>query len=145
MIRLLVVNFKQVASSKVIAIETFHQSGFKLYKWYSNFSALKGKRTNKWEWSNFSKGIGQQWDVELNETKMLGLSWRKDKDLQAVEIPSEVKKLTKRTILQRLTSIYDPFRIISSATITGKTICPVTCDSKVSWDKPLAYWVVKKW
>ena len=43
MIRLLVVNFEQVASSKVIAIETFHKSGFKLYKWYSNFSALKGK------------------------------------------------------------------------------------------------------
>ena len=36
----------------------------------------------------------QQLGVKLNETKMLGLLWNKDEDTLAVEIPSEVKKLT---------------------------------------------------
>ena len=30
--------------------------------------------------------------MKLNETKMLGQFWKKDKDLIAVEIPSEIKK-----------------------------------------------------
>ena len=59
---------------------------------------------------------------------MLGLSWSRDEDTLAVEMPSEVKKLTKRTILQKLASIYDqklasiydPFEIISPTTIMEK-------------------------
>ena len=74
----------------------------------------------------------QQLGVKLNETKMLGLPWKRDEDTLAVEIPSEVKKLTKRIILQKLASIYDPLRIISPTTIIGKTIYRNICDSKLS-------------
>ena len=74
----------------------------------------------------------QQLEVKLNETKMLGLPWNRDEDTLAVEIPSAVKKLTKRTILQKLASIYDPLRIISPTKIIGKTIYRNICDSKLS-------------
>ena len=74
----------------------------------------------------------QQLEVKLNETKMLGLPWNRDEDILAVEIPSAVKKLTKRTILQKLASIYDPLRIISPTKIIGKTIYRDICDSKLS-------------
>ena len=87
----------------------------------------------------------QQLGVKLNETKMLGLPWKRDEDTLAVEIPSEVKKLTKRTILQKLASIYDPFEIISSTIIIGKIICRDVCDSKLSWDEELPDWIVSKW
>ena len=79
----------------------------------------------------------QQLGVKLNETKMLGLPWNKDEDTLAVEIPSEVKKLRKRTILQKLASIYDPLGIISPATIIGKIIYRDVFDSKLSWDDEL--------
>ena len=34
----------------------------------------------------------QQLGIKLNEAKMLGLPWKKDKNLLAVEILSEIKK-----------------------------------------------------
>ena len=87
----------------------------------------------------------QQLGVKLNETKMLGLPWNKDEDTLAAEIPSEVKKLRKRTILQKLASIYDPLGIISPATIIGKIIYRDVFDSKLSWDDELLDCIVMKW
>ena len=74
----------------------------------------------------------QKLGVKSNETKMLGLPWKKDKDLLAVEIPSKIKKLTKRAILQKLASIYDPLGIISPTTIIRKIIYCDICESKIS-------------
>ena len=73
-----------------IAIEIFNQVGFKLYKWHSNVSTLEKKEVVTDD-QTYAK---QQLGVKLNETKMLGLPWNKDEDTLAVEIPSEVKKLT---------------------------------------------------
>ena len=83
--------------------------------------------------------------MKLNENKMLGLPWNNDKDTLAVEIPSEVKKLTKRTILQKPASICDPLGMISPTTIIGKNIYRDLCDSKLSCDDELPDWVVRKW
>ena len=83
----------------------------------------------------------QQLGVKLNETTMLGLPWNKDEDTLAVEIPSEVKKLGKQTILQKLASIYDSFRIISPTTIIGKIIYHDVCGSKLSWDDEIPDWM----
>ena len=73
--------------------------------------------------------------MKSNETKLLGLPWNKDEDTLAVEITSEVKKMKKQTILQKLGSIYDPFGIISPTTIIGKIIYRDVCDYKLSWDE----------
>ena len=111
-------NFGQVASLKDIAIEIFNQAGLKLHKWHSNVSILEEKEVVTDD-QTYAK---QQLGVKLNETKMLGLPWNKDEDALAVEILSEVKKLTKRTILLKLASIYDRLGIISLTTIIGKII-----------------------
>ena len=50
----------------------------------------------------------QQLGMKLNETKMLGLTLNKDENTIAAEIPSEVEKLAKQAILQKLASTYDP-------------------------------------
>ena len=83
--------------------------------------------------------------MKLNETKILRFPWNKDKDTLAVEIPSEVKKLTKRTILQKLASIFDRLGIISPTTIIGKIIYRDVCNSRLSWDDELPDWIVRKW
>ena len=61
-----------------------------------------------------------------------------------MEIPSEVKKLIKRTTLQKLASIYDPLGIISPTAIIGETIYRDVCDSNLSWDDELPDWIVRK-
>ena len=76
---------------------------------------------------------------------MLGLPWNKDDDTLAAEIPSELNKLTKRTILHKLGSIYDPLRIISPTTIIRKITYCDACDSKLSWDDELLDWIIRKW
>ena len=38
--------------------------------------------------------------MKLNETKMICLSWKKNKKVLTVEIPCKIKELTKRTLLQ---------------------------------------------
>ena len=97
-------NFEQIASLKDIAIEIFNQAGFKLHKWHSNISTLEEKEVVTDD-QTYTK---QQLGVKLNETKMLGLTWNKDENTIAVEIPSDVEKLAKQTIFQKLTSTYDP-------------------------------------
>ena len=72
-----------MASLKYIAIEIFHEGGFKLHEWYSNVPALEGKELVNETDQNFAK---QQLGMKLTGTKMLGLSRKKGKDLLAVEI-----------------------------------------------------------
>ena len=75
---------------------------------------------------------------------MLGLSWKRGKDFLAVEISSEIKKLTKQTILQKMTSLCNPLGIIPPTATIGKIICCDICDSKISWDNTLSNLIVKK-
>lgn len=39
----------------------------------------------------------------------------------------------------------NPLDIISPTTIIRIIIYPDICDSKISWDKTLQYWIVRKW
>ena len=135
-------NFKQVASLKDITTEIFREAGFKLHKWHSKVQALEGKELVNEADETFPK---QHLGVELNETKMLGLSWKKDKDFLAREISSEIKKLTKRTTLQKLASTYDHLGIISPTTIIGKIIYRDICDSQISWEKLCQIGSRKNW
>ena len=107
-------NFEQVVSLKYIAIDIFFEVGFKIHKWHSNVPAFEGKELVNETDQTFAK---QTLGMKLNEIRMLGLSWKKDKDMLAVEISSEMKKLTKQTILQKLASIYVPLGITSPTTI----------------------------
>lgn len=86
--------------------------------------SLRGKRTDKWDWSNFHKTTIRR---ESNR--------KKNKDFLAEEIPSEIKKLTKRTAPQKPASIYDYLGEISATTIIGKIVYPDICNSKISCDK----------
>ena len=134
-------NFEQVVSLKYIAIDIFFEVGFKIHKWHSNVPASEGKELVNETDQTFAKQI---LGVKLNEIKMLRLSSKKDKDMLVVEISSEMEKLTKQTILQKLASIYDPFGITSPTTIIGKCIYCDVCDSKILWKKTLPDWIVKK-
>ena len=81
---------------------------------------MKGKKLVNEANQTFAK---QQLGMKLNETKMLGLAWKKNRDLLAVEIPSEIKKLTKRTVIQKLASIYNPPGIISPEQNSARLDC----------------------
>ena len=76
----------------------------------------------------------QQLNVKPTESKMLGLKWDKHQDTLAVMIPTEQAKPTKRGILGKLASIYDPLGLIAPLTLTGKQIYRDVCEAKKPWD-----------
>ena len=109
----------------------FYETDFKFKKGHSNFPALKGKELVNETDQTFTE---QELDTKLNETKMTGLSLKKNKYFLAMEISSGIKVITKGIILWTPVSIFDSFSIISATIIVRKIVYSDICDSKISWD-----------
>ena len=68
-------------------------------------------------------------------TKILRVSWDKNRDNLSIVIPEFNKKLlTKRSVSSYIASIYDPLGLISASHVIGKVICRKLCDKKLTWD-----------
>ena len=76
---------------------------------------------------------------------MLGLKWDKHQDTLAVMIPTEQAKPTKRGILGKLASIYDPLGLIAPLTLTRKQFYRDVCEAKKPWDALLNNEHLKRW
>jgi len=93
---------EQAVQFKEEAIRIMEKGQFPLAKWESNMQLL--------DESN-----------EKVDTKLLGINWNKQKDTYAVDVYSEVPtKVTQRSMLKRLASIYDPLGLLSPALVDGK-------------------------
>ena len=92
---------------------------FKFHKWCSNVPGLEGEELENETDQTFTK---QQLDIKYNEIKEHGLSWKNDKYLLAVKKSSEIKKVSKRTVLQKLESMYYPLGKFFPTTIIGRII-----------------------
>ena len=112
-------NHPELLNNKQVAIEIMSDATFELHKWNSNEPQLEDNdnRTSDSDEQSFAK---QQLNVKPTESKMLGLKWDKHQDTLAVMIPTEQAKPTKRGILGKLASIYDPLGLIAPLTLTGK-------------------------
>ena len=133
-----------VSELKETAIATFKDAGFKLHKWKSNIPELENEPLVssvdlEQTYAKHQLGSGTY------DTKILGVTWDKTKDEIGVTFPAEKTPVTKRGILQKLASIYDPLGIASPITLYGKIIYRETCDLKIGWDKELPAHLAKKW
>ena len=127
---------------KILTMETvkiFERAGFQLHKWHSNVKELEEDQQNenvlsKADDESYAK---QQLGDKKYEAKLLGLKWDKYRDTLAITFPAKQAKYTRRAILQRVASIYDPLGIVSPVTLEGKLIYRKACDAKVPWDQEL--------
>ena len=135
---------EQAQRTKQVAIEIMSHATFELHKWNSNEPQLEDNdnRTSDSDEQFFAK---QQLNVKPTESKMLGLKWDKHQDTLAVMIPTEQAKPTKRGILGKLASIYDPLGLIAPLTLTGKQIYRDVCEAKKPWDALLNNEHLKRW
>ena len=62
--------------------------------------------------------------------KILGLLWDKKEDSMAIEIPNNKAKRTKREILSKLASVYNPLGLISLVHLRGKVVYWELCELK---------------
>ena len=83
--------------------------------------------------------------TQPSETKVLGLLLDKKEDSIAIEIPNNKAKHTKREILSKLASIYDPLGLTSPVHLRGKVVYWELCELKLLWDKIIPNQVIKVW
>ena len=75
---------------------------------------------------------------------LLGVPWDKEKDTIEVKFPAEHVQSTKRSLLKKLAKVYNPLRLASPTTLSGKLFYRKACQLKIAWDAELPEELVKQ-
>ena len=134
----------QASAIKQGAIEVLGDATFELHKWASNVPQLENPEASKNSEEDQS-AAKQQLAVKPTETKLLGHTWEKEKDILNVEFDQSAKATTKREVLGKLARIYDPLSLTSPLTLQGKLLYRDIIDTKVPWDTKLQGEIEDKW
>lgn len=121
---------EEAQAKKTSMSEILLDASFKLHKWHGSETELEEKAADgrNGEEQTFAK---QQFGVQNNETKLLGLPWNKRSDTISIPFPHGTPSTTKRGILSKLARVYDPLGLTSPITLQGKMIYRQVCDAKV--------------
>ena len=114
----LVANEDQAIQFKEDSIKIGDKGQFLLAKWESNVQLASIRDTDK------------------SETKLLGINRNKNRDTwsRSVDLSSEVPdKVTKRTVLKNLASIYDPIGLLLPLFVDGKRLYRLPFGEKKGW------------
>ena len=96
-------------------IRIFAEASFELHKWHSKIKELEGYDTE--DGLTYAKS---QLGVRQNETKILGVLWDKATDQIGVTFSYLNVEPTKRGILQKLASCYNPAGLATLILLVGK-------------------------
>uniref|UniRef100_A0A914Z235 Uncharacterized protein n=1 Tax=Panagrolaimus superbus TaxID=310955 RepID=A0A914Z235_9BILA len=77
----------------------------------------------------------------------LGVKWKPKEDVIFISIPysKTVKKITKRTVLSFIASIFDPMGILAPVVFSGKVFLHSLWEARKKWDTPLDENELKQW
>ena len=92
----------EVQQKKDSVIEILQDGHFKPHKWASNDPSLDVVAPVTDEQLTSAK---TQLGVQAGESKILGLTWDKEKDTLSVQMGNSLETITKRTVLGRLARI----------------------------------------
>ena len=136
-------NEAEVVYLKNSAKTIFKEGGFVLHKWHSNNPRLEeGDFDRNNSELSYAK---QQLGSKSSETKVLGIHWNKVRDTFEIRFPLEKCKATKRDILRKLASIYDPLGFVSPVHLMGKIIYRMICEKKLASDNTIPSDIMKVW
>nr|CAH7762680.1 unnamed protein product [Callosobruchus chinensis] len=123
--------------------QIFLQRGFELRKWKSNdknvLSDIDIEHTSNIVEFSANKD---------HETKTLGLFWKCDQDTLTYKINvsnSHSGQMTKRIILSRISTIFDPLGLVSPCIITAKVQLQKLWLENLTWDQPLPNNILSSW
>lgn len=125
-------NSEQEAIDTQRELQTTLQSfGFNLRKWCSN----SPKVTHN---SPVGKDEHQVIDLNKQDTiKTLGLVWNPKQDFFQYMVKDDIRKITKRSILSSISSIFDPLGLLAPVTIVSKIILQRVWQERLDWDEVL--------
>ena len=127
------------------ASEIFSKAHFTLHKLHSNVPQLENPPSSSTEdgvtYAKEQLGIPQG-----KECKLLGLNWNKGTDRVAVNVQAtDDVPPTKRGILHKIATIYDPLGFVAPLTLEGKVLYRDACDAHIAWDAELPNDLRQKW
>ena len=125
------------------AIEIFEDATFTLHKWQSNEPQLEESSVSPEKEGTFAKQ--QLGEPQAGGSSLLGLGWNKESDEVIVFFPDWQAAPTKRGVLRKLASIYDPLGLVSPVTLAGKCLYRAVCCEKLAWDAQLTGTLKLKW
>nr|CAH7763987.1 unnamed protein product [Callosobruchus chinensis] len=117
--------------------------GFELRKWRSNCK----ESISQFEDSCNSQSL----DFSLNkehDSKLLGLSWNSETDTLHYKIlatPLGQEKVTKRTILSKIATIFDPLGLLGPCIVLAKIFLQKLWLEKLTWDESLPQALHQSW
>ena len=124
------------------ATEIFAKATFTLHKWNSNARELElTEATDSEVGLTYAK---EQLGEKPGTCGLLGLRWNKEDDKIPVTFPTEIADRTKRGVLCKIATIYDPIGLAAPATLQGKIVYRI-CKEKTAWDAEIPLQIAKKW
>ena len=120
------------------------EGGFDTHKFVTNDKALEHLVSHTEDQAAASESYAEQTlGHESDRIKVLGIPWCNTEDNFIIEfehiicLSQNLTKITKRTVLSLLTSLYDPLGLVSPVSIRVKIISQEACRRKISWDEQL--------
>ncbi|XP_026828149.1 uncharacterized protein LOC113562575 [Ooceraea biroi] len=114
--------------------------GFPLQKWSTNDLTILANihESSQLDFSN----------REFNaEARTLGLIWNPNSDTFRFKVSAVVSSssITKRTILSRISQLFDPLGWLSPITLVGKMLIQQLWKDQIEWDDPVPAAISQKW
>ncbi|XP_029157246.1 uncharacterized protein LOC114929752 [Nylanderia fulva] len=133
---------QEIYTIKKETIQLLQGAKFELAKWASNVPSLQGQPYN----SNHKEFMSSA-DKQC-ETRTLGIIWNCNMD--QFQFPSvtpfePLKTITKRSILSRISLIFDPLGLLGPVTLTAKIIMQDLWRLGLDWDESIPLELHTKW
>ena len=122
------------------------QGGFHLRKWLSNSAAVMESIPEADRAKEAVLNLGER-DAHscLPTVKTLGVSWHAQSDTFTFRYQQSKQSPTKRSVLSRLSTVFDPRGQIAPFTIRARILFQDLCLLGVGWDEQLPSAEAKKW
>ncbi|XP_043190423.1 uncharacterized protein LOC122364269 [Amphibalanus amphitrite] len=122
--------------------EALERGGFHLTKWRSSSPAvLKGVPESEKASASASLCLRSSHTAE----KTLGIAWEEDEDTLGFRLQAKEVSATKRGVLSKVSTIFDPLGIAAPVTVRAKMMMQRLWWKHLEWDEPLPEPELSQW
>jgi len=126
--------------------ETLFTGGFKLACLDSNSATLLNSFPEDSKTKTNSNHAISEDKFLADSSRALGVVWSTKSDTFGYDVNFEIdNNITKRVILRKLASVYDPLGLASPAIVAAKKLFQQACNLKIGWDELLPVEMCRTW
>ncbi len=131
----------EAVSLAISLIDLLSRGGLRLTKFLSNSKAVLRELPPSELAPKFINLDLQQLPIE----RALGMMWNVQQDTFGVMAANPDRECTRRGCLSVISSLYDPFGMVSPVVLVAKRILQISCQRKLAWDDQLPDDLMAPW